>query len=192
MSANGTRQLDRWPTPVKFASKVLIMYKSIYCTYILFSRFIFFHSISVLNELVTQFLEASKNCSAIQVNYLNHCSVGHPYIYIYIYIVWEYGSKLLTSNVIGGMGPNRRIKVGTRIHGHTSTGQSLAHQVTSYFLNIIKLTLFQRPLCFDICIQYIYIYIHTSSLLTCSFLFRALARLQPPAGLIETAKEREI
>ena len=59
------------------------------------------------------------------------------------------------------MGPNRRIKVGTRIHGHTSTGQSLAHQVTSYFLNIIKLTLFQRPLCFDICIQYIYIHTYT-------------------------------
>ena len=115
LSANGTRQLDRWPTPVKFASKVLIMYKSICCTYILFSRFIFFHSISVLNELVTQFLEASKICPAIQVNYLNHCSVGHPYIYIYIYIyhVWGYGSKLLTSNVIGGMGPNRRIKMGT-------------------------------------------------------------------------------
>lgn len=84
LSANGTRQLDRWPTPVKFASKVLIMYKSICCTYILFSRFIFFHSISVLNELVTQFLEASKICPAIQVNYLNHCSVGHPYIYIHI------------------------------------------------------------------------------------------------------------
>ena len=31
-----------------------------------------------------------------------------------------------------------------------------------------------------------------ASLLTCSFLFRALARLQPPAGLIETAMEREI
>ena len=30
-----------------------------------------------------------------------------------------------------------------------------------------------------------------ASLLTCSFLFRALARLQPPAGLIETAMERE-
>ena len=27
--------------------------------------------------------------------------------------------------------------------------------------------------------------------MTCSFLFRALARLQPPAGLIETAMERE-
>ena len=26
-----------------------------------------------------------------------------------------------------------------------------------------------------------------ASVLTCSFLFRALARLQPPAGLIETA-----
>ena len=30
-----------------------------------------------------------------------------------------------------------------------------------------------------------------ASLLTCSFLFRALARHQPPAGLIETAMERE-
>ena len=30
-----------------------------------------------------------------------------------------------------------------------------------------------------------------ASLLTRSFLFRALARLQPPAGLIETAMERE-